>query len=71
MERKLMPTEYHPPAKPGGPDWGSLLGLVAAFLILVATTIGYLRNWETREQAEMRAYMATGITPPRESGASK
>jgi hypothetical protein len=46
-----MPTEYRPPTKPKRPDWVSLLGVLGASTILVATTVSYLRNLETKEEA--------------------
>ena len=62
-----MPTDYPSEKKADTKfDRMSLLGVLGALMILAATTISYLvNNLETKEQASLRTYLKTGISPPR------
>jgi hypothetical protein len=60
-----MPTNYRRPQRVTRLDWVPLAGVIGALAILGATTVGYLSNLETKEEANIRFYLKSGIAPPR------
>ena len=46
-------------------DWWTIVGFLGAFLLLIATGIGYInREIDARKQAAVNAYLETGISQP-------
>ena len=64
-----MPTEYRQrPANKSHTqyDWVSLIGIFGALLVLVVSSIGYIANkMDSPRQAAVKAYLESGISPPR------
>jgi hypothetical protein len=63
-----MPTDYHkrPARKESSHDWLSLIGILSAFLILLATGVGYIsEKIDAPRKAAEKKYLDSGISPPR------
>ena len=63
-----MPTEYpdRPTKSRTQYDWVSFIGVLGALLILVVSSIGYIANKiDSPRQAAVKAYLESGISPPR------
>jgi hypothetical protein len=63
-----MPTDYHkrPAKKEASLDWLSLIGVVSALLILLASSVGYIsEKIDAPRKASDKAYLDSGISPPR------